>query len=997
MWGRTDLSKYTAGCATLRNCFAGIRGGAYSRPGTKFVGQAKQQSFAGSTPPRIIPFQFSTGQGYIIEIGDTGGGYARFIANGGYITEAPFNITAATQANPCQITVPGNNFSNGDWVFISGVQGMTQLNDITFVVSGLSGGTFTLLDTFGNSVISTGFGAYTGGGTASRIYTISMPYAAVDLPYLKYTQSADVMSLTLNNPPTLSEYQPYDLSRMAADNWTITATTFESPIDAPNTCTAVATTHPADLSTITNQAAATYAYCVTAVDSNGNESQASPIGFTLSSTSSASSVDISVTAGSEIVQWNTVIGASSYNIYKAPPVVWSTGNSGTNTVRSVPIGSLFGLVDSAFGTQWTDTNVVPDNSTTPPLHQDPFARGQILSVGSITSSGTFTQETVATTINTFTGADAIIIPVVQGLPTGPVVAAILENSGVGYQAGDSVTFTDATNGGVATAPLNVGPQSGTYPGVVAYFQERRVYANTLNNPDTYFMSQTGNFSNMDSADPPIDSDAIIGTPWAQQVNGVQWMVPMTSGLIVGGGLDTWLLTGSGGAGTPVTPASQDATAQETNGFNPVVPPIKINYELMFVQALGSVVRSAIYNFFNNTYTSNDLTVLSNHLFDGFQIIQWAWAQEPYKIVWAVRDDGILLSLTYLKEQDVIAWARHDTNGFVVSVAVASEPPVYAPYIVVQRYIVGQQQYAYYVERMDNRIWLNAEEVWAVDAGLALLPATPNATLEASASTGNNVVFFSTTQIFDGSTIGVPGQIIRMGGGKATVTSFVSTRQVIANITMPIASTPDDPHQIAVPAPPGKWSIGNAVSSVGGLNHLEGLAVTGLADGAVIPPTLVSSGSISLQFAASQVVVGLPFVAQVQSLPLEIPGQPTIQGKRKKVSAVTVRVEKSRGIQLGANQPNASQMENYATVPWGQAPYGKMVEIPQSQVGLSSLSYLPLFTGDLRIPIDDDWNLIGWSAAPGMVAAQQLYPLPMNILMMIPEETTGDSQTKGDPP
>lgn len=999
VWGQISLAKYHIGCATLRNCFSGIRGGAYSRAGTKFVGQSRQAASASSTPPRIIPFQFKVGQAYVIEIGDTGGGYARFISNGGYITETPFAITGATQANPCAISAPGHNFNNGDWVFIAGVAGMTQINGVTFLVqNSVPGTSFTLADTLtGIPVNSLAFGAYTGGGTVGRIYTISLPYAASDLPYLKWAQSADVMSLTLNNPVALTEYPPADLARLAANNWTYTVTSFATTIAAPSSCSASPTTTVFTLSTISNQPAAQYAYCVTAVDVNGHESVASPIAYTPNSTTTVSSVDISITAGSEIVTWNAVSKAASYNVYKAPAAIWNTGGFGGATPQNVPIGSSFGLAGSAFGTQFTDQNVVPDTTTTPPLHQNPFARGQILSVGAITATGTFAQATTTATIHTSTGSGAVILPVVVG---GTVVAGIIQNAGGGYLTGDTISFADATNGGTGTALLNIGPQSGTYPGVVAYFQQRRVYANTLNNPDTYFMSQPGGFTIMDAADPPIDSDAITGTPWAQQVNGIQALQAMTSGLVALTGLDSWLLTGSGGAGTPITPASQDATSQETNGCAATVLPIKINYEYIFVQELGSIVRSAVFNFFNNTYNSQDLTVLSNHLFDGFQIIQWAWAREPFKIVWAVRNDGILLSLTYLKEQDIIAWARHDTNGQVVSVAVASEPPVDALYVVVQRFIAGKSTYAYYVERMDNRLWQNAEQVWAVDAGLALLPAQPNATLTVSAAGPVNatVVFTASAAIFDGVKTGAPGQVLRMGGGKATVATFLSSQQVTGTITMPItATTPNDPNNLPLPAAPGSWSIGTPVTTVSGLNHLEGMTVTGLADAAVIASTTVTNGTIALPIAASQIVVGLGFQAQCQTLPPEVPGQATIQGKRKKISAVTVRMEKSRGVKIGANQPNASEFENGQGPPWGQAPYGKMHTLKEIQNQIGPGFYIPLFTGDRREPIDDDWNLIGWSCAPGMIAFQQDNPLPMDITACFGEYMVGDSQTKGDPP
>lgn len=971
-WGHTDHAKFRIACSTMRNCFASIRGGAYSRAGLAFVGQSKQAGTANA--PRIISFQFKVGQAYVLELGDL---YVRFIANGGYITEAALAVTGATQANPLVVTVPGHGWSVGDWIFILAVLGMTQIDGLVFKITAVAGNNLTLADTFGNPVNSLAFGAYISGGTAARIYTVATPYLASDLPYLKFAESADLMSLVLSNPVALTEYAPQDLDRLAANSWTLAATSFGSAAAAPATCTAAASAAPSG-----TLPSAQYAYVATAVDAaTGQESVASPVAL-------VSSVDIALTAGSITVTAAAVAGAASYNFYKAPAAVYVNGA----TAQVVPIGSAFGFVGSSAGTQFVDQNVIQDFTRTPPLHLNPFAPGQILGVVAGAQGGGYTQATVSASITTATGSGAVIVPVVAD--GDDVVAYIVQNPGKNYKAGDTLVVADSGGGAGAAGTLTIGPQSGTYPGVVAYFQQRRGYAGSLNNPDTYNFSQPGAPTNMDSADPPIESDAVTGSPWEQQVNGIQWMLPVPAGLIVGTGLDSWLLEGTGGPASAIGPASQNATAQESRGFSPTVPPIKVGYQFLFVSALNNAIWAANFNYFTNTYSGEDLTTLSNHLFDGHQIIQWAWARDPFKIMWVVRDDGILLSLTYLKEQEVVAIARHDTNGQVVSIAVVSEPPVDAVYVVVKRLIAGKGPgagaYGYYVERMDNRLWPNAEAAWCVDSGLALALPTPAATLSAAAASGNNVSFTASSAVFDGVATGIAGQVIRLGGGKATVTTFVSPTQVTANITVPIAATvPNDPGNTPIPAPAGAWSIATPVTTVSGLNHLEGMTVTGLADGAVISPAVVSGGAITLASPASAVTVGLPFQAQVQSLHLQAEGE-MLHDRRKKIVGVTVRLEKSRGVKLGSDQPNASAQENGANVPWGVYPYGKMNLIPEKQNLLGPNQGLPLFTGDHYIPIDGDWNQIGQAAAPGMVAAQQDFPLPMQILAFVPRWVAGDT-------
>jgi hypothetical protein len=1066
-YGRVDLARWHAGCSVARNCFVNYKGGLSSRAGTALCGMSQQPASASSVPPRLIPFKFSLFQSYFLEFGEQ---YMRVVANGAYVTEAPFSITAITQALPAQVTAPGHNYVNGDWVFIADVLGMTDVDGETFIVQNVAGDTFTLQDTFGGPIDSRNFDAYAGGGAVSRLFTLPTPYHAADLPYLKFEQSADVLSLCCVNQQTFVEYATYDLTRLAANSWALTPTNFDPLIAAPTGVTAVPSTRVSNLASVNNAPAAQYAYVVTAVDASGNESIASQPAFTPSTDDTSQSVDISLTAGSITITWSPVAGAASYNVYKAPPAVWNTG-TGTpvNAAQQVPAGSSYGFAGQAFGTQFIDQNVIPDQVTTPPLHNNPFARSQVTGVTPGAGGSGYAQSTTTASAASATGSGAVILPVVV---SGAVVSYIVQMAGGGYLPGDALVVSGAGSG--ATGTLKIGPQTGTYPGEVAYFQQRRVYAYTINAPDTYQMSQPGAYTNFDSADPPIDSDAITGTPWAQQVNGIQWLSPMPGGLITGTGQNVWQVSGTGGAGSPISPAQQSAVAQESHGFSPTLEPLRIGPDILYGQALGSIVRDLQYSFYTNIYSGQDTTILSSHLFDNRTLVQWGWAEEPYKVIWAIRDDGRLLGLTWIKDQEIAGWTRHDTNGLFTSIACATEPPVVAVYVIVKRYIVGKGQWAYFVERMDNRLWgSNAEAVWAVDCGLALAQPQPQATLSASTAsllggiaggnvilggsgytapagaivdptglgsgavvnltaaggvitgmtcspegqdyqpgsyvvvtdaTGsgaiislnfdNPVVFSADQPVFSGGDI---GKIIRMGGGIAAVTGFVNSQSVNAQMLAPIAATiPNDPNDMAVPAGPGQWTLTAPVSVIGNLGHLEGMVVTGLADGNVIDPVIVSGGKITLPAPASSVTVGLGFIAQGQTLHADLPGE-MIQGKSKKVSAVTLRVENSRGIEVGQDQPIAAATAFQKEAPWGRIPYGALVPSEDRLFGntganaVNAGQAIPLFTGDIRIPITtSDWNTPDGQRSPGMVAFQQRYPLPLNVVACIPELNVGDT-------
>src|SRR5262249_39548126 len=154
------------------------------------------------------------------------------------------------------------------------------------------------------------------------------------------------------------------------------------------------------------------------------------------------------------------------------------------------------------------------------------------------------------------------------------------------------------------------------------------------------------------------------------LNSIKSMLAMPGGLVMLTSRQAWQVNG-GSAGAALTPIDVTANAQAYNGASDV-PPIVANYDILYVQSKGSIVRDLSYNFYTNIYTGTDISILSSHLFFGFQITEWAFAEEPFKVVWAIRNDGVMLSLTFLKEQEVVGWAHHTTLGDYKSVATITE-------------------------------------------------------------------------------------------------------------------------------------------------------------------------------------------------------------------------------------------------------------------------------------------------------------------------------------
>lgn len=233
--GRTDVSKYQNACSILQNFLPLVQGPILRRGGTRFVQEVKnstQRSW-------LFRFRFNVNQSFTLEFGDQ---YVRFFTNRGPVVEANKVITAATLANPCVITSVAHGYTTGDYIYISSVVGMTQLNGKYYKITVLTPDTFSLQDQDGVNINSTGFTAYASGGVANRVLQVVTPYLVADLVLatgefaLSFEQSGDVLYITHRT----GKYQPRKLTRLSGTSWTITTLDLRNgPFKDINTDTAI--------------------------------------------------------------------------------------------------------------------------------------------------------------------------------------------------------------------------------------------------------------------------------------------------------------------------------------------------------------------------------------------------------------------------------------------------------------------------------------------------------------------------------------------------------------------------------------------------------------------------------------------------------------------------------------------------------------------------------------------------------------------------------------
>jgi hypothetical protein len=151
---------------------------------------------------------------------------------------------------------------------------------------------------------------------------------------------------------------------------------------------------------------------------------------------------------------------------------------------------------------------------------------------------------------------------------------------------------------------------------------------------------------------------------------------------------------------------------------------------------------------------------------------------------------------------------------------------------------------------------------------------------------------------------------------------------------------------------------------------------------------VINGGITLPVAASQILVGLPFTAQLQTLYMESPGGGTMQTRRKDITQVVLRVENSRAPQVGTNQPDSSTLPNQAIVSWPVGING-MTQIEDRTPSMPAGLPVPLFSGDLGIT-----NVFTTWDQRAQVAVQQTEPLPLTVTALVPAVALGDTPSQG---
>jgi len=592
--GRINIEKYKEGLADLTNMIVIPSGGVTRRPGTEFLGEVKSSS----VKTRLLPFQFKASDTYILEFGNQ---IMRVYRNGAQVLDASAKtITAITQASPGVITSGTHSLSNGDEVFVTGISGMTELNGRNYLVANSTTNTFTLTDLFGNAINTTSFTAYTSGGSATEIFELATPYAEADLFGIRFVQSADTMYLVHPN------YDVRKLSRTDHNAWKFSTAIFQGPLEAVKKITAITKANPGVL-TVT-----AHGY------SNGDEIALSNI------------------------QGMTEINAANFRVANVTTDTFTLTDEAGDNVNT----TSFTTFDPGGGVEQVITGASKQSECVITSNDHAFFDDDVIyiqSVGGMTQlNGNHYIVTGATT-NTFK---------IKTL-AGVVV--------------DSTAFTTYTSGGTADLTLSsvqkINPVTqalsgaNNRPSVVTFFEQRLVFGNTNENPQTLWFSKNADYQNFDTG--TAADDALIYTIASNQSDDIRYL-SATRVLTIGTGGGEFVLSSTSDG--PITPTTT-VIRKYSNYGSGNAEPVQVADVTLFLQRGDRKVREFKYagDVDVNAYAAPDMTILAEHITKG-GLTQFAYQQEPDSIVWALRSDGTLLGLSYRREEQIVAWHKHVVGG-----------------------------------------------------------------------------------------------------------------------------------------------------------------------------------------------------------------------------------------------------------------------------------------------------------------------------------------------
>lgn len=784
--GRVDLSAYPAAAKSLQNFIPVIQGAGDRRPGTRFVAEVKDSS----AQTWIVPFIRARKTAYVIEFGNL---YCRFIFQRGLVlTGSPSSIVNISQGSPAVVTTAvAHGYSNDQDVYITGVTGMTEVNDRFFRVANATSTTFELKDMFSDDVISTAYTAYSTGGTVDKPYELTTPWNSAALTAddgefaLDVAQDSDVLYVVDRR----GALAPRKISRTSSSSWAISTV---QPDDGPfldqNSTDEVIVAHGASGSVTLQSSTSTF---------NSNHVGAL--------------VRIDQRNLTATAPWKTATAYSANDYVRSEGHEYQAQNSATSGV-TVPahtdgvatdddvdwqyITSGYGIaritaVDAA-GDKATATTLTTFPQTTV---LDPSTASGSEAISSVTQAN---PAVVTTGTHGYSDGDLVYITggdMVEITGRWYIVAnstsTTFELTDLSGANVDSTGFTAYTSGGSCAdlAASSYNDQASTlwqlgawsddngYPQAVSLFLQSRL---AFGQGNTLFMSVSGDLESFaeDEFGQQVATSSIRTNLSSDQVNQITSLLSTSSALLVFTEGAEWQIRSLSTA-EAFGPLNIDPREETAYGSR-AIQPIRVGESVLFVTTSGRKLRQLRYSFEAENLLAPEMTVRADHIMR-IGSTWMSWVNEPTKSLLVGRSDGQILNFTYDRDQEVFGWSRFVIGGVFGSGAAVCESGCAIPdpdntrdepFIIVKRTINSQTKR--YIEYISPKTEEEDDDTLAVYVDSAVVEQ--NGSEVASATGLHHLKGLTVSYVGDGS---YHGEITVAADGSATGTS--NAANIVAGI------------------------------------------------------------------------------------------------------------------------------------------------------------------------------------------------------------------------
>ena len=708
LYARTDFQKYQSAAKKLRNFLCLSQGGIQNRAGTYFINEVKTSS----KRHRLIPFQFSVEQAYALEFGEY---TMRVYMDGGIVEDG---------GTPVEIVTPYDSGSLPSLYYTQKIDVLylfhpdyptRKLSRTSHIAWTLEIAPFTdgpyMSQTLADLDITLTPAARSGNNIAitasSSFFTAAMVGTPLRLGYLNPNNTAetvwgygviDQVTDDLNARIDINADNPFGYEYLDNPTFDVGIGFWGDYSTSPSVLT---------YDTINKSAVLTK-------EATGDAEMRQEIGVTPNETCTLT-VDIQKDDIDSLATnpFDTVNGSNTVTVnHVAHGLI--TGNNIYIAGVAVPVN---GIPASEFNNTLAITKVNDDSYTV-------VVVTSATSTGSGGGSGITAQRnlgTVRIAVGTTNGGTEVLpwqsettvgVKTYTVTPTVQTIYVTIDNAGSasgnrGLLA--EVRFSRQQLGTSDWRKAAWNSDNG-YPAVATFYEQRLITGSTYEQPLNLWATKPAS-EDFGFKTPSADDDGLNIPLSSQQQNGIKWLKELGA-LVVGGTGAEFRVEGASGAA--LTPTTLLAKARSYHG-SAALPALVVGNEILFAVRVGSEVRTLQYDEVSGNL-GQEISILANHLLEGLSISEWGVARTPNQHIWIVRSDGKLLTITYNKEQEIVAWGQHETDGTFESVCAIPTATVDGVYFIVKRTIDGQTKR--YVEQLMPRITdEDTYDFFFVDSGL----------------------------------------------------------------------------------------------------------------------------------------------------------------------------------------------------------------------------------------------------------------------------------------